>query len=276
MSDEPAAAPAGEEPAAEAAAAAPAEPAAPDAAAETPAAAAAETGAEPAEAGAFGSTGPAEPAAAEAKQGDKPEGGKGGKSGKSASKSPTKARLAYYSSSCVAHNSLHWRRTRHRPFAVAAATARNVACSYTHPHVHTSTLPLMHYTPRSASHHPPKPQQYPPSRRPSPSRRCRARARSRCLPWPCPSSAPVPPQGAPGGSGQLGTPRARLGRLGRSQPPPRVPEPAASKVAHVTAYGHSGGVGAGRDAECSGRDAAEARPRLRYPDGRGGGGGQGP
>ena len=142
MSDEPAAAPAGEEPAAEAAAAAPAEPAAPDAAAETPAAAAAETGAEPAEAGAFGSTGPAEPAAAEAKQGDKPEGGKGGKSGKSASKSPTKARLAYYSSSCVAHNSLHWRRTRHRPFAVAAATARNVACSYTHPHVHSVTHAL--------------------------------------------------------------------------------------------------------------------------------------
>ena len=28
-------------------------------------------------------------------------------------------------------------------------------------------------------------------------------------PWQCPSSAPVPPQGAPGGSGQLGTPRER-------------------------------------------------------------------
>ena len=26
-------------------------------------------------------------------------------------------------------------------------------------------------------------------------------------PWPCPNSAPVPPQGTPGGSGQLGTPR---------------------------------------------------------------------
>ena len=32
-------------------------------------------------------------------------------------------------------------------------------------------------------------------------------ARSKCPPWQCPSSAPAPPQGAPGGSGQLGTPR---------------------------------------------------------------------
>ena len=223
MSDEPAAAPAGEEPAAEAAAAAPAEPAAPDAAAETPAAAAAETGAEPAEAGAFGSTGPAEPAAAEAKQGDKPEGGKGGKSGKSASKSPTKARLAYYSSSCVAHNSLHchlviahllWRL---QPHAMWHAVIR----------IHTSTLPPMHYTPRSASHHPPRPQRYPPSRRPSPSRRCRARARSRCLPWLCPSSAPETPQGAPGGSGQLWAAR-------HSQEEAHHPE------AHFTAFDPSG------------------------------------
>eukprot|EP00964_Phaeocystis_antarctica_P103123 scaffold68417_cov45-Phaeocystis_antarctica.AAC.1 len=29
-------------------------------------------------------------------------------------------------------------------------------------------------------------------------------------PWQCPSSAPVPAQGTPGGSGQLGTPRAKL------------------------------------------------------------------
>ena len=29
------------------------------------------------------------------------------------------------------------------------------------------------------------------------------------LPWQRPSSAPAPPQGAPGGSGQLGTPRKR-------------------------------------------------------------------
>ena len=47
-------------------------------------------------------------------------------------------------------------------------------------------------------------------------------------PWQCPMSAPVPPQGAPGGSRQLGTPRERPGhwppshRLGcSSQPPPK-------------------------------------------------------
>ena len=46
----------------------------------------------------------------------------------------------------------------------------------------------------------------------------------------CPSSAPAPPQGAPGGSGQLGTPRKRpahwaLGHCPRcsSQPPPKPP-----------------------------------------------------
>eukprot|EP00964_Phaeocystis_antarctica_P114711 scaffold78656_cov48-Phaeocystis_antarctica.AAC.2 len=32
---------------------------------------------------------------------------------------------------------------------------------------------------------------------------------SECPAWQCPSSAPVPPQGAPGGSGQLSTPRTR-------------------------------------------------------------------
>ena len=32
---------------------------------------------------------------------------------------------------------------------------------------------------------------------------------SKCPPWQCPSSAPVPPQGAPGGSGQLGAPGKR-------------------------------------------------------------------
>ena len=32
---------------------------------------------------------------------------------------------------------------------------------------------------------------------------------SKCPPWRCPSSAPVPPQGAPGGPGQLGTPSKR-------------------------------------------------------------------
>ena len=56
-------------------------------------------------------------------------------------------------------------------------------------------------------------------------------------PWQCPSSAPVPPQGAPGGSGQLETPRREAGPLG-AQPLPRVLELAASKVADSTAFGH--------------------------------------
>eukprot|EP00964_Phaeocystis_antarctica_P052066 scaffold30445_cov54-Phaeocystis_antarctica.AAC.2 len=51
-------------------------------------------------------------------------------------------------------------------------------------------------------------------------------------PWQCPSSAPVPPQGVPGGSGQLGTPMQRSAHcaprhcLGcSSQPPPKPPIP---------------------------------------------------
>ena len=63
-----------------------------------------------------------------------------------------------------------------------------------------------------------------------------AAARSKCHPWQCLSSAPavMPPQGAPGGPMQLGTPRVR------PQPPePHLPPPllelAASKVAHFTA-----------------------------------------
>ena len=50
-----------------------------------------------------------------------------------------------------------------------------------------------------------------------------------------PSSAPVPPQGAPGGSGQLGASRKRSG-----QPLLRVLELAASKAANSIAFGHSG------------------------------------
>ena len=43
-------------------------------------------------------------------------------------------------------------------------------------------------------------------------------------PWQCPSSAPAPPQGAPFGAGQLGTPRKRPGhRLGCSSEPPPTP-----------------------------------------------------
>ena len=43
-------------------------------------------------------------------------------------------------------------------------------------------------------------------------------------------SAPVPPQGAPGGSGQLGTPRER----------PAPERPATAKAADFTAFDHSG------------------------------------
>ena len=50
-------------------------------------------------------------------------------------------------------------------------------------------------------------------------------------PWQRPSSAPVPPQGAPGGSGQLGTPRGEAGPLG-AQPLPRLLELATSQAAY--------------------------------------------
>ena len=57
---------------------------------------------------------------------------------------------------------------------------------------------------------------------------------SKVPPWQCPSSAPVPAQGTPGGSGQLSTPRARPShwapspwvpshRLGCSSEPPPAP-----------------------------------------------------
>eukprot|EP00964_Phaeocystis_antarctica_P098561 scaffold64568_cov30-Phaeocystis_antarctica.AAC.1 len=44
----------------------------------------------------------------------------------------------------------------------------------------------------------------------------------------CPSSAPAPSQGAPGGSGQLGTPRARPSHW-VPRPPPRELERSTSK-----------------------------------------------
>ena len=61
----------------------------------------------------------------------------------------------------------------------------------------------------------------------------------KCPPWQRPSSAPAPPQGAPGGSGQLGTPTVRPNywapspRLGRSSElPPKPP--------HFTAFDRPG------------------------------------
>ena len=52
-------------------------------------------------------------------------------------------------------------------------------------------------------------------------------------PWQRPSSASVPPQGAPGGSGWRGAPRRETGPLG-AQPLPQVLEPAASKAAYFS------------------------------------------
>jgi hypothetical protein len=58
-------------------------------------------------------------------------------------------------------------------------------------------------------------------------------------PWQCPSSALVPPHGAPGSSGRLSAPKGETGPLG-AQPLPRVLELAASKAADFPAFGHPG------------------------------------
>eukprot|EP00964_Phaeocystis_antarctica_P126512 scaffold90184_cov51-Phaeocystis_antarctica.AAC.1 len=63
-----------------------------------------------------------------------------------------------------------------------------------------------------------------------------AAAGSKCPAWQCPSSAPVPPRGAPGGCRQLGTP-SKTGPPG-AQPLPRMLELAASKAAHFIAFDH--------------------------------------
>ena len=55
--------------------------------------------------------------------------------------------------------------------------------------------------------------------------------------WWCPISPPVPPQRAPGGSRQLGTPRVRPRPLG-APPPPRGLERAAPKVVDFTTFDH--------------------------------------
>ena len=56
----------------------------------------------------------------------------------------------------------------------------------------------------------------------------------------CPSTAPVPPQGALGGSGRLDTPRGEIPGTLSAQPLPRVLELAASRAADVTAFEHAG------------------------------------
>ena len=53
---------------------------------------------------------------------------------------------------------------------------------------------------------------------------------ARALSWQRPSSAPAPPQGAPSGCGQLGTPPQAKPRPLGAQPSPLLLEPAASKV----------------------------------------------
>ena len=63
-----------------------------------------------------------------------------------------------------------------------------------------------------------------------------APAWSKCRPWQRPGSASVPPQGAPGGSGQLGTPRKRSSLWNLSH----CLELAASKAAQFTAFDHPG------------------------------------
>ena len=61
----------------------------------------------------------------------------------------------------------------------------------------------------------------------------------------CPSSAPVPAQGKPGGVWEARYSHEEDRPLG-AQPLPRVLEPAASKAAEVTAFDHSGGASEGR------------------------------
>ena len=73
-------------------------------------------------------------------------------------------------------------------------------------------------------------------------------------PWQRLSSALAPPQGAPGGSGQLGTPRKRPAHCG-AQLPRRELERATFKVANFTAFDHLG-VGLHERQRRGGRPAA--------------------
>ena len=95
-------------------------------------------------------------------------------------------------------------------------------------------------------------------------------------PWQRPSSAPAPPQGVPGGSGQLGTPRKRPAhrapshRLGCSSQPP--PKPPISPHLTVQVGLERRGQEACAEGEPESRAAcAVARPRARAAtgDGRG-------
>ena len=70
------------------------------------------------------------------------------------------------------------------------------------PRGHRRDVPMLGYP-----HDPQHPGDY--SRAKASPRPLARTAWSKCPPWQCPSSPPVPPQGAPGGSGQLGTPRVR-------------------------------------------------------------------
>ena len=88
----------------------------------------------------------------------------------------------------------------------------------------------------------------------------------------CPSSAPVPPQGAPGGSGQLSTPRERPALWAPShclRPSGRPATASAARASHLPsrlfpAFDHSGGGAAG-----AARRAAAAQhgqsPSLAVP-----------
>eukprot|EP00964_Phaeocystis_antarctica_P137276 scaffold101785_cov72-Phaeocystis_antarctica.AAC.1 len=57
--------------------------------------------------------------------------------------------------------------------------------------------------------------------------------------WQGTSSAPAPPQGAPGGSGRRALPGGEASPPS-AQPPPRVLELAATKTAHFPAFDHVG------------------------------------
>ena len=70
-------------------------------------------------------------------------------------------------------------------------------------------------------------------------RRRRQRGMAKVPPWQRPNSAPASPQGAPGGSGRLGTPRVEARPPG-GRPRPQLFERAASKVARFTAPDCSG------------------------------------